>query len=194
MKKILVVDNQDSFVYNLVEMLRVMDVPFTVIKQHEIHFPLCTTSIAGVLLSPGGGLPSDYPQMMELIRQYHHQLPILGVCLGHQAIAECFGATLRQLPSPLHGHASQLHILDSTDELIQSVTPHSTIGRYHSWVVSSSKPDTSLQCVATDEDNNVMILRHSNYPIWGVQFHPESVITDSCGPTIVSNWIKLCSF
>ena len=194
MKKILVVDNQDSFVYNLVEMLRVIDIPFTIVKQHEIHFPLCTTSIAGVLLSPGGGLPSDYPQMMELIRQYHHQLPILGVCLGHQAIAECFGATLRQLPSPLHGHASQLHILDSTDELIQSVTPHSTIGRYHSWVVSSSKPDTSLQCVATDEDNNVMILRHSNYPIWGVQFHPESVITDSCGPTIVSNWIKQCSF
>ena len=194
MKKILVVDNQDSFVYNLVEMLRIIDVPFTVVKQHELQIPLYTTSVAGILLSPGGGLPSDYPQMMELIRQYHHQLPILGVCLGHQAIAECFGATLRQLPSPLHGHASQLHILDSTDELIQSVTPHSTIGRYHSWVVSSSKPDTSLQCVATDEDNNVMILRHSNYPIWGVQFHPESVITDSCGPTIVSNWIKLCSF
>ena len=110
MKKILIVNNQDSFVYNLVEMLRCIDIPFVVVKQQDLVLPLPEESIAGILLSPGGGLPSDYPQMVDLIHQYHQQLPILGVCLGHQAIAEYFGASLMQLPTPLHGHTSQLNI------------------------------------------------------------------------------------
>lgn len=194
MKKILVIDNQDSFVYNLVEMLRSSSVPYTVIRSDELQLPLSTETIAGILLSPGGGLPHDYPQMIEVINQYHHRLPMLGVCLGHQAIAQCFGAQLQQLPAPLHGHASQLIIHQTQDQLIHQVDTHSIIGRYHSWVVSCTNLPTTLKCIATDESDNMMILRHADYPIWGVQFHPESVITDQCGQQILRNWLTHCSF
>ena len=194
MKKILVVDNQDSFVYNLVEMLRSLDVPHKVVRTNELHLPLHTETIAGILLSPGGGLPHEYPQMIEVINQYHQQLPMLGVCLGHQAIAQCFGAQLQQLPAPLHGHASQLVIHQTTDKITHQVATHSTIGRYHSWIVSCTNLPSTIQCVATDESDNIMILRHAHYPIWGVQFHPESVITDQCGQQILQNWLSQCLF
>ena len=192
MKKILVIDNQDSFVYNLVEMLRVADVPFIVIKSDELRFPLNTDQIAGILLSPGGGLPEEYPLMMELIDRYHQQIPFLGVCLGHQAIAQYFKGTLLQLPKPLHGHASELRLTPHSDLLLKGLTIPSVIGRYHSWVVNKTNLPQSLINLAVDEDDNIMVLRHASLPIWGVQFHPESVITDKCGMMILKNWLSVC--
>ena len=192
MKKILVVDNQDSFVYNLVEMLRMQDVQFEVKRCEDLRFPLHAEEIAGVLLSPGGGLPQDYPQMMQLIDRYHTRIPLLGVCLGHQAIGQYFNATLQQLPRPLHGHASELRIAHSHDALVLNISHNSTIARYHSWVINAGSLPATLQAIAFDEDDNIMILRHIDYPVWGVQFHPESIITGECGMTIIRNWLKLC--
>ncbi len=190
MKKILVVDNQDSFVYNLVEMLRMLKVPFDVVKHDELQFPQAIHSVAGVLLSPGGGLPCEYPRMMKLIHLYHHQLPMLGVCLGHQALAQYFGAELAQLPKPLHGHLSHLLLQHRADSLLHLVPHRCAIGRYHSWVVCRNTMPATLKCIATDEDENVMIIRHIHLPIWGVQFHPESVMTDTCGVQILKNWLE----
>ncbi len=192
MKKILVVDNQDSFVYNLVEMLRAEHVPFKVVRCEELTLPLQHDKIAGVLLSPGGGVPEEYPQMMELIERHHTSLPILGVCLGHQAIAKHFGANLSQLEKPLHGHASRLRLLSQNDTLLSELAADSVIGRYHSWVVDRADLPTTLQPLACDEDDNMMMLRHKDYSVWGVQFHPESVITDACGRQILRNWLSVC--
>lgn len=194
MKKVLVVDNQDSFVYNLVEMLRVQDIPFEVKRCEDLRFPLHREDFAGLLLSPGGGLPQDYPQMMQLIERYHTEFPILGVCLGHQAIGQYFGATLQQLSRPLHGHASELRITLSHDTLVSNVSTDSAIGRYHSWVIDADTLPATLQAIALDEDDNIMIMRHVDYLVWGVQFHPESVITDECGKMILNNWLAVCKF
>ncbi len=192
MKKILVVDNQDSFVYNLVEMLRQKGVSYDVVKSNAIVFPLDLNKIAGVLLSPGGDTPDKYPQMMKLIKDYHHRLPILGICLGHQALAQHFNSQLTQLPRPLHGHASRLTLLNMNDLIIEGVSQNAVIGRYHSWVVSKKDLSPCLLPIAIDEDNNWMIIKHRDYPVWGVQFHPESIITDACGKKIVDNWLKYC--
>ncbi len=192
MKKILVVDNQDSFVYNLVEMLRAESVPFTVVRCEELTLPLQHDEIAGVLLSPGGGLPEEYPQMMKLIEEYYASVPMLGVCLGHQAIAQCFGAKLSQLKRPLHGHASQLLTVSHPDTILKGLPAESVIGRYHSWVVDKSNLPSKLQPLAYDEDCNMMMLRHKDHQVWGVQFHPESVITDTCGQQILRNWLAVC--
>ena len=132
---LLVIDHRDSFVYNVVELLRSLpELTFEVIPEGELELSSLPEH-DGLILSPGPGVPSEFPRMQALIRAEVGVKPILGICLGHQALAEYYGAHLKQLPAPRHGHASSLEVVDSTDALVGAIPSGSHIGRYHSWVV-----------------------------------------------------------
>ncbi len=185
--KILVVDNYDSFVYNLVHILQALQVEtIDVIKNDKIEMD----AVAGydkILLSPGPGVPKDAGLMPAIIQQYASSKSIFGVCLGHQAIGECFGASLINLKEPLHGIASDITLLKK-DYLFDNIPDHFKIGHYHSWVVSNQL-SKEIEILATDDKENIMALRHVEYDVRGVQFHPESILTEH-GKTIIENWIN----
>ncbi len=201
MKRVLVVNNRDSFVYNLVEYLRrlvgdrmdvcLVDNLYTAEWEKERLL-----SYSHVLFSPGAGVPSEYPGMMQLLGDivaYAHvgeDVPsVLGVCLGHQAIAAFFGANLRQMEVPKHGHMSQLRLVDPAFFLWDGVPANSGIARYHSWIIEEKVLPIDLEVLAYDEDNNIMAIQHMEYPIYGVQFHPESILT-KYGMCMLESWIK----
>lgn len=188
MKKILVIDNNDSFVYNIVEMLRVCNIPHDVILTAQLTFPINTMTIGGIILSPGAGIPQEYAEMMRLIKEYYQVLPMLGICLGHQAIASAFNGELQQLEKPLHGHKSMLFF--KNDDIFNDVAYGTNIGRYHSWVIDKNNLPKDLKALAVDEDDNLMAFKHKLYPVYGLQFHPESIITSE-GLAMIKNWLKI---
>lgn len=179
---LLVFDNRDSFVYNVVELLRSLpELTFEVIPEGELELSSLPEH-DGLILSPGPGVPSEFPRMQTLIRAEAGVKPILGICLGHQALAEYYGATLVQLPAPRHGHASALVIIDPADSLVGAIPTGSLVGRYHSWAVDDASLPTSLvptaYCADADEGRVLMAMRHRTEPVWSVQFHPESMISE----------------
>lgn len=189
MKNILVIDNYDSFVYNLVQLLREHEgCTFDVVYNDQIDFQNLYR-YDKLLLSPGAGIPEKAGQLLQLIEQCYRTHSILGVCLGHQAIAQYFGAQLQQIPYPKHGHASRLHTVDATDVLLQNMPADFIVGRYHSWtILPESMPDV-LRISSLDEDGNIMSYYHATLPIHGFQFHPESIITEN-GKRLLHNWIN----
>jgi anthranilate synthase component 2 len=141
-----------------------------------------------VILSPGPGIPSEAGKMPSLIKEYAASHSILGVCLGHQAIAEAFGGTLVNLKNVFHGVSTQLKI-DRTDGIFRGVPSGIQVGRYHSWVVSNQDFPNELEVTATDAAGQIMALRHRNFDVTGVQFHPESIMTEY-GTLIIRNWLE----
>jgi len=185
--KILVIDNYDSFVYNIVHYLENLDVDQVhVVKNDKFELDLIE-SYDKIVLSPGPGIPKDAGLMPQVIREFGASKPILGVCLGHQAIAESFGGLLHNLQSPLHGIASKVEVIQE-DYLFKNIPQQFNIGHYHSWVVKPGLP-TDLEVLAQDGFGNIMALKHSSYDLRGVQFHPESVLTEH-GHQLLENWIK----
>lgn len=179
---LLVIDNRDSFVYNVVELLRSLpELTFEVIPEGELELSSLPEH-DGLILSPGPGVPSEFPRMQALIRAEAGIKPILGICLGHQALAEHYGATLVQLPSPRHGHASALVVADPADRLVGAIPTGSLVGRYHSWAVDEASLPTCLvptaYCADAGEGRVLMAMRHRTEPVWSVQFHPESMISE----------------
>lgn len=179
---LLVIDNRDSFVYNVVELLRSLpELTFEVIPEGELELSSLPEH-DGLILSPGPGVPSEFPRMQTLIRAEAGVKPILGICLGHQALAEYYGAKLVQLPAPRHGHASALVVIDPADSLVGAIPMGSLVGRYHSWAVDDASLPTGLvptaYCADTDEGRVLMAMRHCTEPVWSVQFHPESMISE----------------
>ena len=179
---LLVINNRDSFVYNVVELLRSLpELTFEVIPEGELEFSSLPEH-DGLILSPGPGVPSEFPRMQALIRAEAGVKPILGICLGHQALAEHYGATLVQLPAPRHGHASALEVIDPTDSLVGAIPTGSLVGRYHSWAVDEASLPTCLvptaYCADAGEGRVLMAMRHRTEPMWSVQFHPESMISE----------------
>lgn len=179
---LLVIDNRDSFVYNVVELLRSLpELTFEVIPEGELELSSLPEH-DGFILSPGPGVPSEFPRMQALIRAEAGIKPILGICLGHQALAEHYGATLVQLPVPRHGHASALEVIDPTDSLVGAIPTGSLVGRYHSWAVDEASLPTCLvptaYCADGGEGRVLMAMRHRTEPVWSVQFHPESMISE----------------
>ncbi|MFH2095650.1 MAG: aminodeoxychorismate/anthranilate synthase component II [Bacteroidota bacterium] len=184
--KILVIDNYDSFVYNLVYLLREVGAPdVTVIKNDRI-LPGDAERYDKILLSPGPGVPRDAGMMPEIIRKYAPVKSMLGICLGHQAIAEVFGGCLHNLPEPLHGVSSKIEV-HSQDYLFRNLPRTFQIAHYHSWVVEKPLPDV-LECTAASY-GNIMAIRHRSYDVRGLQFHPESIMTEY-GKQMIENWIK----
>lgn len=185
--KILVIDNYDSFVYNLVCMIKnLIDAEVHVVKNDKIPFETIAT-YDKILLSPGPGIPKNAGQMMQVLQQKAASSSILGVCLGHQAIAEFSGGSLYNLPQPLHGIASKITILQE-DYLFDNMPKQFKIGHYHSWVVNKNE-NADFEVLARDEHQNIMAIKHKKYDLRGVQFHPESVLTEH-GNTLISNWLN----
>ncbi len=189
MINILVINNNDSFVFNIVEYLRNTSlVQVSVVTDSTPFHTIKWKEYDGVVLSPGAGLPEQYPLMREFLRNtISHNTHILGVCLGMQALASATGASLIKLPTPRHGHPSPISIIKE-HHIVQNITSNSHIARYHSWVVNPDYLPMEWDIIATDEENNIMILAHKQRPWVGTQFHPESIITTN-GRTFINNWI-----
>lgn len=185
--KIVVIDNYDSFVYNIVRYLNEsFEGKVTVMRNDEIDANALEES-DGILLSPGPGIPTNAGQLMSVIETFHKTKPILGVCLGHQAIAEFFGGNLVQDKSPSHGKSSPMHH-NGESSLFQGIPETSQVGRYHSWCVAHNLPP-ALKETARSIDDKIMALEHCSLNIKGVQFHPESIMTPY-GRKMISNWIQ----
>jgi len=186
--KVLVIDNYDSFVYNLVHYLEEFDCEVTVIRNDDFLLD----EIGGydkILLSPGPGIPKEAGQLKSVIQRFAPTKSILGVCLGQQAIGEFFGGTLENLSQVFHGVATIATIIVDDESLFKGLDKEIEVGRYHSWVVSRENFPETLEITSIDENGQIMSLRHRSYDIRGVQFHPESILTPM-GKKIIKNWIE----
>ncbi len=186
-KTVLVIDNYDSFTYNLVHLIN--ELGYEAIVWRNDKFMLDeVAAFDKILLSPGPGLPEEAGLLLDVIRKYAPTKSILGVCLGQQAIAEVFGGNLLNLGRPMHGIATPITILDKNERLFKDCPDQITVGRYHSWVVDPANIPASLNVTAIDGDRQIMALRHKEFDVCGVQFHPESVLTPS-GKQMMKNWL-----
>ena len=185
--KILVFDNYDSFTYNLVHLVeKITNQKVTVVRNDQITLEE-VAAYDKIILSPGPGIPSEAGLLLPLIKQYAASKSILGVCLGHQAIGEAFGATLENLSTVYHGVATSIKI-DNSNYLFNGLTDTIEVGRYHSWVIANNNFPDTLKVTATDENGLIMAIEHTAYDVCGVQFHPESVLTPN-GETVIKNWL-----
>lgn len=187
--KILLLDNYDSFTWNLYHYLEQVTEGEIIVKQNDEITVEDARVYDKIILSPGPGLPDEAGITKEIIKKYFSSKPILGVCLGHQAIGEVFGATLENLDRVKHGVSSRLVVKDEGEKIFLDIRDNVFIGHYHSWVVSKENFPRELKITAEDEKGNIMALRHNRYNVCGVQFHPESVLTTG-GLTILKNWVS----
>jgi len=187
--KILVFDNYDSFTYNLVHLVeKILHEKVDVFSNDKIGLEK-VKEYDRIILSPGPGVPQEAGSMLPLIKEYAPTKPILGVCLGHQAIGEAFGGRLINLSTVYHGVATNCRLSTVSSRLFTEM-PHSfEVGRYHSWIVSDENFPEELEVTARDDNNYIMALQHKKYDVQGVQFHPESVLTPM-GERIMRNWLK----
>lgn len=185
--KILVLDNYDSFTYNLVYIVRQLgySAQMDVFRNDKISLE-DVANYDKILLSPGPGVPSEAGIMPELLKKYSATKSILGVCLGHQAIGEAFGGDLINLSEVLHGVASKVTV--QKDLLFEGIPDTFSIGRYHSWVIDESTLSPDLEVIARTPDQQIMAVRHREFDVRGVQFHPESILTEN-GVKIMQNWL-----
>ena len=188
MTRILVIDNYDSFVYNIVQYLGQLGVEVDVRRNDEVSIEQAR-HYDGILLSPGPGTPSDAGVCINVIRELGREIPIFGVCLGHQAIAEAFGATVSRAPELLHGKTSQ--IFHQGASVMTPLPNPFTATRYHSLAVEAATVPAELDVTGQTESGVVMGLRHKNFDIEGVQFHPESVLTEG-GHIMLAEWLARC--
>lgn len=189
--KILVLDNYDSFTYNLVHIIRELGYGDNLDVYRNDKISLDDVSrYDKIVLSPGPGIPSEAGIMPELIRRYATKKHLLGICLGHQAIAENFGAKLYNMPEVLHGIRTPAKVLKAKDPIFKGLPKDLEVAHYHSWAVERDSINGDMEILAEDESKCVMALRHKDFPVYGLQFHPESVITDH-GILMVKNWLEL---
>ncbi|NCO63002.1 MAG: aminodeoxychorismate/anthranilate synthase component II [Flavobacteriales bacterium] len=187
MTKVLVIDNYDSFTYNLVHYLEDLNCDVTVIRNDKLSLDE-VLPFDKIVLSPGPGIPDEAGLLKAIIKRYAPTKSILGVCLGQQAIGEVFGGTLINLEDVYHGVATKVNITVDDESLFKGLEKVIEVGRYHSWVVSPDLPD-SLEATSFDENGQIMSLRHKVYDVKGVQYHPESVLTPH-GKQILKNWLS----
>lgn len=185
---VLVIDNYDSFTYNLVHLLQELGKEYVVVRNDKFELDE-VEGFHHILLSPGPGIPEEAGLLLELIRRYASTKSILGICLGQQAIAEVFGGKLYNMPKPLHGVATGIVIKDPQEKLFKGYPNTAKIGRYHSWAVERETLPQCLRITAEDEEGVIMALSHTDYDVRGMQFHPESVLTDE-GKKLIANWLQ----
>ena len=185
--KIVIIDNYDSFTYNLSHLVKELGADVTVLRNDQFNLD-DIKEYDKIILSPGPGIPSEAGLLLDVIREYAGKKPILGVCLGHQAIGEVFGAQLENLSDVFHGVATPCRITVD-DLLFTGLSSEITVGRYHSWVVSRQSFPDCLEITAVSPEGQIMALRHKDYDVRGIQFHPESVLTPD-GKTMINNWLK----
>ena len=187
--KILVFDNYDSFTYNLVHLVeKITGEKVHVYRNDQISLKDIDV-FDKIILSPGPGIPEEAGSLLPLIKEYAATKSILGVCLGHQAIAEAFGGTLINLSTVYHGVATPIKILKTQSGVLKDLPEVIEVGRYHSWIVSDENFPLELEVTARDDNGYIMGLQHKEFDVQGVQFHPESVLTPD-GEKILRNWLK----
>ena len=186
--KIVIIDNYDSFTYNLSHLFKELGADVTVFRNDQFELPQLE-AFDKIVLSPGPGIPSEAGLLLDVIRTYAGRKPIFGVCLGHQAIGEAFGGRLENLSDVFHGVATEGTQLGN-DPVFAGLPRRITMGRYHSWVVSKEGFPDCLEITAESDEGQIMALRHREYDIHGIQFHPESVLTPD-GRHILQNWLSL---
>ncbi len=187
-KQVLVIDNYDSFVYNLVHYLEDLDCEVTVKRNDQLRLEE-VAAYDKILLSPGPGIPEEAGLLLEIIKTYAPTKSMFGVCLGQQAIGEVFGGTLINLDQVFHGVATSAKQLVVDEPLFKDIPTEFEIGRYHSWVVAPENFPEALEITSVDVNGQIMSLRHKKYDVRGVQFHPESVLTPE-GKTMIKNWVN----
>ncbi len=187
MKKVLVIDNYDSFTYNLVHYLEDLNCEVIVKRNDKLTLDE-VDAFEKIVLSPGPGVPDEAGLLKQIIETYAPTKSILGVCLGQQAIGEVFGGTLENLDNVYHGVATEITLSVDDESLFDGLGKTFEVGRYHSWVVNANLPE-SLEATSFDENGQIMSLRHRVYDVKGVQYHPESVLTPN-GKKILKNWIN----
>ena len=186
--KLLVLDNYDSFTYNLVHLIeKVSEIDFDVIRNDKISID-AVKAYNKILLSPGPGLPKDAGIMPELIKQYGSSKSIFGVCLGLQSIGEAYGGSLKNLETVFHGIATPITIIEE-DVIFKHCNKTFTVGRYHSWIINNQNLPNQLKITALDTNGNIMALKHQSHDVKGVQFHPESILSEY-GELIIKNWLQ----
>jgi len=189
MARILVIDNYDSFVFNLVQYLQQLGAECTVVRNDEVQASEAS-KYDGVLISPGPGTPDKAGVSIAMINYCaEHSIPLFGVCLGHQAIGEAFGATVSRAPELLHGKTSQ--VIHNGSGVLADLPSPFTATRYHSLAVERDTVPAVLEITGSTESGVVMSMRHTSLPIEGVQFHPESVLTEH-GHQMLANWLVTC--
>ena len=186
--RIVIIDNYDSFTYNLAHLVKSLGAEVTVLRNDCFALEELE-AFDKIILSPGPGIPSEAGQLLDVIRTYAGRKPMLGVCLGHQAIGEVFGATLENLSDVFHGVATEGRQF-GVDPIFRGLPERIVMGRYHSWVVSREGFPDSLEITAVSDEGQIMALRHRKFDIHGIQFHPESVLTPD-GAALLRNWLNI---
>ena len=187
--QILMIDNYDSFTYNLVQILESFSGVSVTVKRNDKLTLNEVSTFEKIVLSPGPGIPSEAGIMMDIVRNFAETKSILGVCLGHQCIGEVFGSPLLNILTSIHGKATALEVIDPEELLFKGLPKRFSVGRYHSWVVQrTATPNEELKITAVDDSGEIMALRHTRLNVRGVQFHPESILTEH-GRTMIENWV-----
>jgi anthranilate synthase component 2 len=184
--KVVIIDNYDSFSYNLVHYFEDLGAKVTVFRNDEFEL-IELEKFSKIVLSPGPGIPDEAGLLKDVIKKYAASKSILGVCLGLQAIGEIFGGKLTNLEKVYHGVATKITFIEK-DFIFNDLPTEIEVGRYHSWVISNENFPKNLIVTAIDENNQIMALKHENYDVRGVQFHPESILTPF-GKQILKNWL-----
>lgn len=185
--KIIVIDNYDSFTYNLVHLVSALGAEVSVVRNDRFELAELE-AYDKIILSPGPGIPEEAGLLLDVIRTYAGRKPILGVCLGHQAIGEVFGGKLVNLSEVYHGVDTPCEFT-TDDYIFAGLGDSTTIGRYHSWVVGKEGFPEALEITAMSPDGEIMAFRHREYDVRGIQFHPESILTPE-GKTMLQNWLN----
>jgi anthranilate synthase component 2 len=186
--KILILNNYDSFTYNLVHIIKQLGFECEVHRNDKISVEE-VKRFDKILLSPGPGIPDQAGIMKDVIKELGPTKSILGVCLGHQGIAEVYGGSLYNIPKVLHGVTSKTKILDKSEKLFIGLPDSFQVTHYHSWAVTPGSLPANLKVTSENEEGLIMSIRHTSYDLCGVQFHPESIMTPE-GPRIIENWLK----
>jgi anthranilate synthase/aminodeoxychorismate synthase-like glutamine amidotransferase len=188
---ILIIDNYDSFVYNLARYFEVIGCDVVVSRNDRISIQdIITLNPEAIIISPGPCTPLESGLSIEIVRYFYKKIPILGVCLGHQVIGHVFGGVVNYAKQPMHGRSSIINLYPS--KLFENIPPQIQVGRYHSLIVSLKDytVDSDLSVIATSDNSEIMAIELKNYPVYGVQFHPESVLTEY-GLEIIKNFVKI---
>jgi len=188
MKQVLLFDNYDSFTYNLLHYIEAVSDRQVVVFRNDAISLEDVNAFEEIILSPGPGLPAESGILLPLIKKYAPVKKILGICLGMQAMTEAYGGSLVQLGEVMHGVSREVKVTDRNEALFSGIPSSFMAGRYHSWVAGIQTLPSCFRITATDENGNIMALRHQEYDLCGVQFHPESVLTDY-GKEMLKNWV-----
>lgn len=185
--KLLIIDNYDSFTYNLTQLVEQAGVTDYLLVKNDELASIESVHFNKILISPGPGIAEEAGDLLWFLQKHHKNVPILGICLGNEAIGELFGARLIQLKNPMHGIKNLASIINH-DPIFEGIPNEFYIGHYHSWNIDDSTIPDELEVIVRDENNLNMAIRHRKLPIIGLQFHPESIMTEY-GLKIISNWL-----